>query len=673
MPNSTTHSMAHVLANPRLLVKRSLPFGASLLALALASCGGTNQSQAPAAQAPAPAVATAVVPSPAVEPALQAKLDAFTKQTVTLRVSGQQWQPQTSELGATAIIENNRLQVAVDEGKLRAYLGQIAPQVAQPAVDAALTPSGEELAITPSAVGRVLDIDGSVVRVGSALQQGNTPDVQLPTKTQAPTITTADAEAAKDQATAFLEQPFELTVGKKTYTWDAETLAPMLVFKPTNAGTLDLAADPTPLAAAIVTLADRSEQPAREPMVDWNGGNLQIRAPGQNGTRLDEARAADAIGQAISQGNHAVTLATQPLAPKVTSANLDTLGIDEVVSIGKSDFTGSADYRITNILAGMKLLNGMLIAPGAEFSFNNTVGEIDAANGFVEGHAIVNNRTQIEFGGGICQDSTTVFRAAFWAGLPITERKEHSYYISWYDKYGLGPNGNGPGLDAAIFTGVQDMRFVNDTDHWLLLQASANPKTAVAQVTLYGTKPNREITITHKIVKRTPAIARPEYIADAKQPRGSMKRTDTARGGMQIQVYRTVKTNGQEAKPELFATSFKPWPNKYSVNPADMGADGIPVFLAPTATVTPTVDPALPTADPMLPAPEANVQPQPTADLGAPAPTADPNMPVFPGVSNPLPTPTDPVQATPDPNVQPQAAEPTAQPAADQNSAPPSG
>lgn len=185
----------------------------------------------------------------------------------------------------------------------------------------------------------------------------------------------------------------------------------------------------------------------------------------------------------------------------------------------------------------------------------------------------------------------------------------------------LGPQGNGPGLDAAIFTGVQDLKFVNDTGNWLLLETTFDPKKSLAQVTLYGTKPNRTVSITQEITERTPAITEPVYFADPKQPTGTVKRTDTARGGMKIEVYRTITDNGQARAPELFRTSFAPWADKYAVNPADLGADGKPnVGQSPTAIPEPTPEAtpeaaAQPSADPLV---------QPTADpnttgTGAPA------------------------------------------------------
>ena len=246
-----------------------------------------------------------------------------------------------------------------------------------------------------------------------------------------------------------------------------------------------------------------------------------------------------------------------------------------MVSEGKSDFTGSAPYRVTNIQAGLALLNGVLIAPGEEFSFNDTIGEIDESNGFVKGYAIIQQRTQLEFGGGICQDSTTVFRAAFWAGLPITERWGHSFYIGWYDKY--GPTG----MDSTIFTGGPDLKFLNDTGHWLLLQTASNPKTGVAAVRLYGTSPQRKVELVQQIYDRVPAPQSPIYVVDEEQPEGTVKQSDRARDGLTIDIERTImNADGTLRATDKYRTRFKPWPNIYVFNPKDM-VNGRPMVAMP--------------------------------------------------------------------------------------------
>ena len=123
------------------------------------------------------------------------------------------------------------------------------------------------------------------------------------------------------------------------------------------------------------------------------------------------------------------------------------------------------------------LLNGAVVPPGATFSFLQTVGGIDEAHGFVEGYVIAAERTQRGVGGGVCQVSTTTFRAAFWSGVQITERNQHSYRVGWYEA-----NGEPVGFDAAVFDPGVDLKFVNDTPGYILVEAKVSPDT----LTVYG-------------------------------------------------------------------------------------------------------------------------------------------------------------------------------------------
>jgi vancomycin resistance protein YoaR len=204
-----------------------------------------------------------------------------------------------------------------------------------------------------------------------------------------------------------------------------------------------------------------------------------------------------------------------------------------------------------------------LIAPGAEFSFNTEVGEIDEANGFVQGYAVIGNRTQLEWGGGVCQVSTSLFRAAFYAGLPFKEWHAHPFYISWYDAYAF-PDANGPGLDAAIFTGELDLRFVNDTAHWMMVDATIDEQQQILDIQLRGVASGRSVVVDGpRVLGTTPAPTDPVYVDDPTLPTGTVKQSDKAKEGMNVAVYRTVTKDGKVMPIEEFATTFKPWPDVY--------------------------------------------------------------------------------------------------------------
>lgn len=586
------------------------------------------------------------------EAVIRARYEAFLRRPLVITYGDRQWTPTLDDLGMTfdfrsavdmaynagrgdglindvqevaAIWQHGLevpLRVSYDEMRAQAYLAQLAREIEQAPADAQVRLDGEQVAIVGAVIGRQVLVDATLMQVSQQLQAFVPATIPLQTRELPPRLDDAAVTAARSQIETILQGPLSLRVGKNEYEWTVSELAEMIIIErvPSDKGdevvvTLDRSA----IEQRLRQIADETEKPGTRPRVAWNNGNLMITRPGRPGLRLDEARARDMVLAALTGRDRTLELPMVPTDPPVTEANLNQLGIRELVSIGKSDFTGSAAYRVHNIGVGMQLLNGLLVAPGEEFSFNKNIGQINAANGFVEGAAIIQNRTQQEFGGGICQDSTTLFRAAFWAGLPITERWGHSFYISWYDKYALGPRGNGPGLDATIFTGGPDLKFMNDTGAWLLIQAWSDPKTGVAQIELYGTKPNRTVDLTHKVYDHTPAPTEPVFVADPKVPQGTIKHTDKARGGMTIDVYRLVVENGVPRPPELFRTRFRPWPNIYTLNPADIGPDGKPLLAFPSAEqpAQPTPAPAEP---PTEPPPPPGVEPQPAPNPGEPPP-----------------------------------------------------
>lgn len=573
------------------------------------------------------------------EATVRARYADFLRQPVTLTYDGRTWQPSADELGLSFdfsdaareayragrgnglianlqeinSIWNNGLELplhaTVDEQKIQAYVSKVSAEYNVAPVDASLTLDGITVTTTPEQIGRQVLVDETTQSIMQALQTWTPQTVNLRTRELLPRLRNDEVAAARQRIESFVQGPFTMHVRNKDYTWTAEDVARMLtigrVAKDDATDRMVVDVNPYFIERQIRRIMDETGRGSVNPRVAWNGGNLKIIKPGSPGWKLNEDGARKAILAALNTPQREIDLPTDEIQPTVNEANLNSLGIKELISVGRSDFSGSAAYRIQNIGVGMNILNGILVGPGEEFSFNQNIGSIDARNGFVEGYAIVQNRTQLEFGGGICQDSTTMYRAAFWAGFPITERWGHSFYINWYDKYAY-PDSSGPGMDATIFTGGPDLRFVNDTGHWILIQSYSNPATAVAEVAIYGTKPNRTVTATSTIYDRKPAPTEPTIIYDKTAPPGSRHQTDTARGGMTIDVYRTITENGVQHKPELFRTVFKPWPNVFVVGPSLPKPAPAPEQPAPEqqAPANPAEQPAQPAPEQPAPAPE---------------------------------------------------------------------
>lgn len=534
---------------------------------------------------------------PEARAAVEQKFGSFLKQPITITYQGQTWQPSPEELGVridldravseaynagrgNGLVNNLRqvgtiyqqgldlpLRVSIDGNALNAYLTTLAADLEEPATEATLTIADASVQTSDSVKGRMALIDETASEIVRGLQTLEPQVVSLRTRELEPRLSSESIAEARRTAEAMLLSPLELVFNENSYELDQATLADMIVLQRVETDTgsiLNAQLDQTKLEKWATKLADKIGRSSVEPRVNWSGGNLKIFREGRIGYRLDVKATVDMINGAVTTITRKLDLPVEEVQPRVTAETLSSLGITELVSVGKSDFSGSAAYRITNIKAGVNLLHGILIPPDGEFSFNENIGAIDEAHGFVEGYAIVGNRTQLEPGGGICQDSTTLFRAAFYAGLPFTAWTPHRFRISWYEKY------DPIGMDSTIFTGGgPDLRFVNDTGNWLLLQGYVNDADASVTFALYGTKvPGRTVERTEpKITDHIPAPTKPVYIDDPEQPLGTFKQTDTARGGMNIEIVRVVKQNGEVVRTNKFVTKFEAWPNIFVKNP----------------------------------------------------------------------------------------------------------
>lgn len=502
--------------------------------------------------------------------ALQRSYADFVQQPVTLTYRNQTWHPSLDDLGihlemepaiqaalstgrdshqeqqlrAAAAITlhgwNIPIHLRVDEITLQHYLRTHLAPLEQPATNAQL--QGDTLlpSLVPATHGRQVLVDQTMRDVLGAVQTLHPQQVVVRTRPLEPLVHDAAVIEAQQQLAMLVHRPLLLTANEQQWVWPPEKLATLvqLETRPVLGGEeyrLNVRLNRARIQRWLEPIARATRQKPIYPRVNWNGGNLSIFAEGTPGREIDRPHAAALIVDTLWTPDRSVALPFKEIPVARTPDDLAQLGIVELLSVGRTDFEGSEDYRVTNIIAGMRLLHGHLLAPGEEFSFNQTIKSIDEEHGFVKGWAIVDGETQIEWGGGICQDSTTMLRAAFWAGLPITERWNHSRYISWYDKYGYGSYGDGPGIDSTIFLGGADLRFVNDTGAWILIQAHANPENTLAEIRMYGTRGGRMVELAEPVVKWRD------------------------NGAMDVVFTRIIKEHGTEVYRRTYWSSFKPW------------------------------------------------------------------------------------------------------------------
>jgi vancomycin resistance protein YoaR len=231
------------------------------------------------------------------------------------------------------------------------------------------------------------------------------------------------------------------------------------------------------------------------------------------------------------------------------------MGIRELVVGETTYFAGSSGERMRNIAVAAAKFEGVVIPPGGIFSFNQYVEDVSAANGFEDSLIIWGDRTAVGIGGGVCQVSTSIFRSAYAAGLPIVERYNHGYVVSWYGE---------PGLDATIFTPTVDFRFRNDTGAYLLMEPVMNADAGTLTINLYGTKPNRQVIISEPVKKDIQPPPPALYTVDTSLAPGQIKQVDWQQQGMTVEVTRTIIENG-ETRSETLVSKYQPWRAVYLV------------------------------------------------------------------------------------------------------------
>ncbi len=278
----------------------------------------------------------------------------------------------------------------------------------------------------------------------------------------------------------------------------------------------------------IARQADRDPVDAKLTITD---GRASVFSLSQKGIKLDKTKSVTVLIDYLSkrQPDPSVSLPYVEKNPDISTDSIDNLGITSLIGEGHSDFRGSPRNRVFNIQVATERFNGVLIKPGEEFSFVKILGPVDAEHGYLPELVIKQNKTEPEFGGGICQVSTTAFRAAIYSGLKITERVNHAYPVSYYDPQGM---------DATVYIPQPDLRFINDTPGYILIQTKISGTQLIFQ--FYGTDDGRKVNVIGpKILERNPD--------------GSMKATFTQ------QVF---GTDGKLIRADVFNSNYDS-PSKY--------------------------------------------------------------------------------------------------------------
>ena len=454
-------------------------------------------------------------------------------------------------------------------------LDQIGRKVDTPHTEARLVRRGLHISIAGGTTGRVLDRAAAREEIVRALASFSRLPVALPVRTDRPHVTVASLTDAQRRAATIVSAPVRVTVAGSTLRVPRWRLAKILDLK-----TMRFTG---PAADAYF---GRLERQVDRPAVDatFAIGSSGVRVvPARTGLVLDAPRSAARVLAAASRPqNRVAALSFSVQQPDRSTAEAQAMGITGTVGTYETFYGGDAN-RIHNVQLVAHLVDNKLIAPGTTFSFNGTTGERSAEKGFREAPVIINGELQTGLGGGVCQVSTTVFNAAYEAGLPITARTNHALYISHYPL----------GRDATVNYPDTDLKFVNDTGHWLLLRTWVGSSSLT--VGLYGTPVHRRVeTVSQPL--RVVAAPPVKKTVDATLEPGEVVVDDSGVPAQTTSVERKVYSpQGKLLSDATWYSSYRAEPKIIRVGPKKVKE---PPVTTTTSTTTTTTTPTSTTPEP---------------------------------------------------------------------------
>lgn len=459
----------------------------------------------------------------------------------------------------------------LDQRLAHSYLQNLAAQIDKPVLEASLVIDGLNVSTTPGQVGRRLDVDATLVYLTVQMQSFRDGEVPLVIQEQSPEV--LDAAPQAEAARRLLSGPFTLSIPNVRAgdpgPWQIQPLelAPMLrvgrIYDAAGNAQYVVKPDRSMLKPTLETIArqtDRAEENAR---FIFNEETFQIELIRAStiGYKLDFAGTLDDIEAAVAAGQGSAFLRLNVTEPKVADdATAAQLGITQLVSAQTTYFYGSSAPRLQNIQAAAANFHGVLVAPGETFSMGKYLGDISLDNGYAEALIIYGGRTIKGVGGGVCQVSTTLFRAAFFGGFPINERSAHAYRVSYYEQRANGSiDPRLAGFDATVYFPLVDFKFTNDTPHWLLMETYFNGSARTLTWKLYSTSDGRTVTYDTTGPLNVAPAPSPVIQVNEELNEGETKQVDWAADGADVTINRIVMRDGTIYFADKFQTHYEPW------------------------------------------------------------------------------------------------------------------
>lgn len=441
--------------------------------------------------------------------------------------------------------------VNINDNNLSTSLATIATQVGvKPIYPSAQLVKGE-VVVNKGQSGTEMDNENIKVKVTKDLSLADFSPIEISLMKKDPSLSEDEAHKYQKRLENLVGKKMVLTFEYQTFTFTEDAI--FKVVNPTGEYNDNVI---TNLISNISSQVNRDPQ---NPVFVFADNRVQEFKASKDGIKVDEEDLHNKIIDKLhsleenEDKTASVSVPVKSTPSAIQTSEVNNLGIKELLGRGSSRFYHSISSRIHNIGLASSKFNGVLVAPGDSFSFNQILGDVSAYTGYQQAYVIKDGATVLGDGGGVCQVSTTLFRAILDAGLPVVERHAHSYRVGYYEQ------DSPPGLDATVYSPSPDLKFKNDTPGYLLIQTIFDPKNVSLVFEIYGTNDGRTASTTKPVVTSVTPPPEDKYIDDPTLPAGTVKQIDYKAWGAKVQFTYTVKRSGQTLINKTYYSNYQPW------------------------------------------------------------------------------------------------------------------
>lgn len=432
-----------------------------------------------------------------------------------------------------------------DTDGLKSIISVVSGQIDNEPIYPSISIVNKKVEVNNGKNGVVVDTNQLISKVNENIAYATSSEIELPIIQIDPTLNDSQVNSAISRAEKLIGKKIEIKHEFDTVTKIDKDLIKFL----DPAGGFNQ----NEIQKIVNEVSLKFDREPQNPKFIFSDGKVTEFQPSLNGIKTNKAELYNLIEDSINNEKFLIELPVFETVPKITTDKVNNLGIKELIGRGTSTYFHSIPGRVHNVSLATNRINGTLVAPNETFSFNQALGDVSKFTGYKSAYVILNGKTVLGDGGGVCQVSSTLFRAVLNAGLPIDQRVAHAYRVGYYEQ------GSPPGLDATVYAPSPDFKFTNNTGNHILITAKADPKNYSLIFEIYGTSDGRIAEITKPIISNSIAPPPDVYQDDPSLPVGTIKQVEYRAYGAKVSFNYLVTRNGEELFKKTFVSNYRPW------------------------------------------------------------------------------------------------------------------